>query len=404
MTAADNPFVITTPLRGQIARIQSLALIVGVIFTLLTIIEFFINPVQFYRSWMIGFLYTFALGLGSLACLMLQYMSGGAWGMVIRRQLEAGSRTIPLVTLLFLPILIGVWAGSHGLYEWTDQAKVQADPVIRDKSAYMNVLWWTIRAVIVFAIWNVYTFMLNRLSREEELTGSTAASRRLMAWSSIGLVIYVFTLTSAGLDWIMSMNIHWFSTIYGLILLGGQGLTVISLAIVTTTYLMRAQPMAGVITKKHLHDLGKLLFMFTLFWTYVSFSQLVIIWSGNLPEEITWYVDRMNGGWQYIGAILLFLQWMLPFLILLSQEIKKNPKTIRFMAFWVLAVRLADTIWLVEPNFHSQHLYINWSDFTAPIGLVGLWVAVYLWQLQQRALIPVNAPDLGRALVHGRAH
>jgi hypothetical protein len=130
----------------------------------------------------------------------------------------------------------------------------------------------------------------------------------------------------------------------------------------------------------------------------------VIIWSGNLPEEITWYVDRMNGGWEYIGAILLFLQWMLPFLILLSQTIKRNPTTIRTMAIWIVCVRLADTIWLVEPNFHSQHLYISWSDLTAPIGLTGLWAAIYLSQLKKRALIPVNAPDLGRALIHGRAH
>jgi hypothetical protein len=401
---ADNPFVIQPPLRANISRAQSIALSIGVVFTALSLLEYFINPTQFFRSWMVGFLFPFALGLGSLACLMLQYMSGGAWGMVIRRQLEAGTRTIPYVTIMFLPILIAVVMGSHALYEWTDPAKVQADPVIRDKSAYLNVTWWVIRAVIVFAIWNLYTFVLNRLSAREEATGDPEISRRLMAWSSIGLVIYVFSLTSAGTDWIMSMNVHWFSTIYGLILLGGQGLTVISLAIISTTLLMKEQPLLGVITKKHLHDLGKLLFMFTLFWTYVSFSQLVIIWSGNLPEEITWYVDRMNGGWEYIGAILLFLQWMLPFLILLSQNIKRNPKTIRFMAIWILCVRLADTIWLVEPNFHSQHLFIDWSDLTAPIGLTGLWAAIYLAQLKQRALIPVNAPDLGKALVHGRAH
>ena len=398
--AADNPFVITPLQRGQISRVQMLALVVGAIFTLLTIVQWFLNPTQFFRSWVIGFLFTFALGLGSLACLMLQYMSGGAWGMVIRRQLEAGTRTIPFVTILFIPLLFGI----HNLYEWADPVKVAHDPVIREKSGYLNVQWWIIRAAIVFAIWNIYAFVLNRFSAEEESTGSPIASKRMMGWSGIGLVIYVFSLTCAGTDWIMSMNVHWFSTIYGLILLGGQGLTVISLALITTTLLMKEQPLAGVITKRHLHDLGKLLFMFTLFWTYVSFSQLVIIWSGNLPEEITWYIDRMNGGWEYVGAILLFLQWMLPFLILLSQNIKRNPRTIRIMAIWVLTVRVADTIWLVEPNFHSQHLFISWSDFSALIGLVGLWTAVYLWQLKQRALIPVNAPDLGRALIHGRAH
>ena len=225
-----------------------------------------------------------------------------------------------------------------------------------------------------------------------------------MGWSGIGLLIYVLTITFAGTDWVMSMDSHWFSTIYGLILLGGQGLTVTSLVILTTTLLMREQPMAGVITKRHLHDLGKLLFMFTLFWTYVSFSQLLIIWAGNLPEEITWYVNRMNNGWIYVGAILLFLQWMLPFLILLSQDVKRNPKTIRTMAIWVLVIRVVDMIWLVEPNYHTTHFYLHWTDITAPLGLGGLWAAVYLMELKKRPLIPINAPDLQRALIHGRAH
>ncbi len=397
---ADNPFVITPTVRTQLTRVQSIALLVGAIFTILTLIQLVVSPTQFFRSWSAGFIIPFALGLGSLAVLMLQYMSGGAWGMVTRRQLEAGARTMPLVFLFFIPLFFGM----PRLYEWADKAKLDTDKLIRDKSAYLNPTWWSIRAIVVFAIWMTLAFVLTRLSQQEEETGSLAVSKRLTTWSAGGLVLYVFTLTSATTDWWMSMNDHWFSTIFALIFLGGQGLTVVSLALITTTLLMREQPMAGIVTKRHLHDLGNLLFMFTLFWTYVSFSQLVIIWSGNLPSEITWYIDRMNGGWGWIGMIMIFLQWMLPFLILLSQKIKRNPNSVRTMAIWVLVIRMIDAIYMVEPNYHGQHFFISWSDITALLGMTGLWVWYYVNELKKRPLIPYNAPDLGKALTHGRAH
>jgi hypothetical protein len=391
---AENPYVIPTRLREDLSRGQNIAFAIGGVSILLTAVQLFLNPAQFYRSWMVGFLFAFGAGLGSLALLMLQYMTGGGWGMLVRRQLEAGSRTLPYLTILFIPIVFGL---GH-LYEWTDAAKVQANPILREKSAYLNVTWWIIRTIIVFVIWNGYAFVLNRLSAKEEQTGDISISKRLMGWSGVGLLIYVLSLTSAGVDWIMSMNATWFSTIFGLILLATQGLTIVSTVIITTTLLMREPPLSGVVQKRHLHDIGKLLFMFTLFWTYVSFSQLLIIWAGNLPKEITWYIDRMNGGWGFIATLLLFFQWMLPFLILLSQDVKKNPKTIRFMAIWIIVIRLVDMIWLIEPNFHSQHLYISWSDITAPIGFGGLWVGIYLMQLKQRPLLAANAPDFKRYL------
>lgn len=392
--AATNPYVIQTPLREDLSKWQNIALGIGVVFLLLTVIQFFISQDQFFRSWMIGFLFALGAGLGSLALLMLQYMTGGGWGMLVRRQLEAGSRTLPYLTILFLPILFGL---SH-LYEWTDLAKVSHNAVLKEKSGYLNVTWWVVRAIVVFAIWNIYSFVLNRLSAREEATGDLAVSKRLMGWSAIGLLIYVLTLSSAAVDWIMSMNATWFSTIFGLILLATQGLTIVSTVIITTTLLMRKPPLDAIVTKRHLHDLGKLLFMFTLFWTYVSFSQLLIIWAGNLPEEITWYVDRMNGGWGFVATLLLFFQWMLPFLILLSQDVKKNPKTIRFMAIWIIVIRLVDMIWLIEPNFHSQHIFVSWSDVTAPLGFGALWVGIYLQQLKRRPLLAANAPDFKRYL------
>ena len=395
---AENPFAITPSLRAGITRVQNIALIVGVIFTALTLIQAFIDPTQFFRSWMIGFLLPFGLGVGGLAVLMLQYMTGGAWGLVARRQFEAASRTIPLVTLFFIPLFFGI---SH-LYDWAKPEIVQHDHILQEKSGYLNPTWWIIRAIVIFALFNLFSFILNRFSAREE-AGDVAVSRRMMGWSSIGTIVYVFALTFAGTDWLMSMDPKWFSTIYGLILLGGQGLTIFSAVIFCTTFLMNEEPMQSVVTKRHLHDLSKFLFMFTLFWTYVSFSQLVIIWAGNLPEEITWYINRMNGSWIYVGAILLFLQWMLPFLILLSQDIKRSPKKIRIMCVWILLVRFVDTVWLVEPNYHKEHFFMHWADVTAALGLVGLWTFYFLLQLKKRALIPIHAPDLERGLVYGPA-
>jgi hypothetical protein len=343
---------------------------------------------------MIGFLFAFGLGLGSMACLMLQYMTGGGWGMLVRRQLEAGTRALPYLLVLFIPI----WFGLSSLYQWMDPHVMQSTPELRDKSKYLNPTWWSIRTVAIFAVWIIYALKLNSLSKQEEETGDLQVSKRLMGWSGIGLVLYALTLTSAGVDWLMSMNVTWYSTIFGLILLGTQGLAVVSLVIITTTLLMRQPPLSGVVTKKHLHDLGKLLFMFTLFWTYVSFGQLIIIWAGNLPDEITWYMARMNGGWGWVASFLMFFQWMLPFLILLSQDVKKNPKTIRFMACWILVVRMVDMIWLVEPNYHAAQFFVSWSDITAIFGLGGIFIGLYLWQLKKRPLIAINAPDRQRYL------
>jgi hypothetical protein len=398
---AENPYAISPTLRGGTSRAQTIALVVGLIATALTLIQLFINAEEFYHSWMVGFLYPFALGIGGLAALMLQYMTGGAWGMVARRQFEAASRTIWFVAVLFIPIWFGMTQGH--LYQWSHSDILAHDSVLREKSGYMNATWWTIRAILVFAIFFFWQWKLNSLSAQEEKNGDLNVSRKLMGWSSIGTVIYALALTCAGTDWIMSMDPKWFSTIFGLILLGGQGLAIFSFVILVTTFLMGEEPMKSIVTKRHLHDLGKFLFMFTLFWTYVSFSQLVIIWAGNLPEEITWYVNRMDGTWIVIGGVLLFMQWMLPFLLLLSQEVKRNIKKIRRMAIYLLVLRFADVVWLVEPNYHPKHLYISWSDVTAVIGLTGIWLFFFLAELKKRALIPVNAPDLERGLVYGPA-
>jgi len=397
----ENQYTLAPSVGVDLRRFQRIALIIGIAGVVALVLGFFTTTAQqFLRSYLVGFLFWNGMALGCFGLVMIQYMTGGAWGMMIRRTLEAGTRTWMLCALLVLPILFGV----HSLYSWAQPNIIAHDKVIQDKQFYLNVPFFWIRAVLYYVIWGTIITLLNRWSLEQDRTGDLRIAKKLETLSGPGIVIYAFTMTFAATDWIMSLTPHWFSTIYGLLLCVGQTLSAMALMIAVLVFLARFQPLASIITKRHLHDLGKLLLAFTMLWAYLSFSQLILIWSGNLPEEITWYIDRLNGGWQYVGAILLIFHFGFPFLLLLSQALKKNPNTIQTIAIYVIVVRIIDIFWLVEPNFSGSHFQLHWLDIAAPIAIGGLWLAYFFRNLMERPILPVNAPDLEKALTHGRHH
>jgi hypothetical protein len=272
------------------------------------------------------------------------------------------------------------------------------------KSWWLNLPGFYIRAPLYYIIWGALMFLLNKWSLEQDSNPDQYIAKRLERLSGAGIVIFTFSMTAAAIDWLMSLSPHWFSTIFGLLVIIGQVLSALALCVATFVLMANYAPLKTLITKRHLHDLGKLMLALTMLWAYLSFSQLILIWSGNLPEEISYYIDRLNGGWEYVGALLLLFHFAFPFLMLLSQKLKKNPKTISTIAIYIILIRLLDIIWLVEPNFGNQHLNIHWMDFAAPIGMGGLWLAYFFFNLRQRPILPVNAPDLQRALDHGRHH
>ena len=397
----ENQYTLAPSVGVDLRRFQRIALIIGIAGVVALVLGIFTTTAQqFLRSYLVGFLFWNGMALGCFGLVMIQYMTGGAWGMMIRRTLEAGTRTWMLCALLVLPILFGV----HSLYSWAQPNIIAHDKVIQDKQFYLNVPFFWIRAVLYYVIWGTIITLLNRWSLEQDRTGDLRIAKKLETLSGPGIVIYAFTMTFAATDWIMSLTPHWFSTIYGLLLCVGQTLSAMALMIAVLVFLARFQPLASIITKRHLHDLGKLLLAFTMLWAYLSFSQLILIWSGNLPEEITWYIDRLNGGWQYVGAILLIFHFGFPFLLLLSQALKKNPNTIQTIAIYVIVVRIIDIFWLVEPNFSGSHFQLHWLDIAAPIAIGGLWLAYFFRNLMERPILPVNAPDLEKALTHGRHH
>lgn len=394
-----NAYVLAPEMTGDLRRWQNMSLIVGLVGLALCVLGFFTNQQQFFRSYLIGFFFWNGMALGCMGLLMMQHLSGGAWGLVIRRALEAGSRVLYLMIPLVIPVLFGIGT----LYSWS-RPEAAHDAVIQSKSFYLNVPFFLARIVFYFVVWSAIVYLLNKWSQEQDRSGPMPWANKMETLSGPGLVIYALTITFASVDLLMSLSPHWFSTVYGLLVMIGQGLSALSFVIAILVLLATRPPLSNLITKRHLHDLGKMLLAFVMLWAYLSFSQLIIIWSGNLPEEIPWYVNRLNGGWQYVGAILLFFHFVLPFVMLLSQTLKKTPKALLFVAVWVVVIRLVDVIWLVEPNFAPGVLSLSWMDLAAPIGIGGVWIFWFLKNLQQQPLMPLNAPDLQKNLDHGRHH
>ena len=396
----ENQYSLAPELLSNLKKYQSLAMLVGIVGLVLLFAGYFLSsPEQFFRSYLVGFTLWNGTMLGCMLLVMIQYMSGGAWGMVIRRPLEAGSRCIPLLMILVLPILFG----AKVLYPWTFPAAAH-DHIIQSKSWWLNLPWFYVRTILYYCVWGTLIFFLNKWSLAQDTNPDIKYAKNLERLSGAGIVFFVFSMTFASIDWLMALSPHWYSTIYGFIVEVGQALSAMSFIIAIVVLLAGYAPFKHIITKRHLHDLGKLMFAFVMLWAYLSFSQLILIWSGNLPEEITYYIDRLNGGWEYIGAGLFLFHFAFPFLMLLSQKLKRNPRTIYKIAIYIILVRLVDIIWMVEPNFHGSHFQIHWMDLVAPIGVGGLFVSYFFYNLRQRPILPINAPDLQKALDHGRHH
>jgi hypothetical protein len=390
-------FNVSTELQAELKRWRSGALAAGIAGTVLCAIGFFTSPFQFYRSYLWFYLLIAGVSVGSLAWLMLQYLTGGAWGVVIRRPCEAAARTLPLVALMFVPIAIGI----PNLYPWSHAKIVAADEILQHKQVYLNVPFFLIRAAAYFAGWMLLSWLFNRWSAREDREGP-GVHGKMAALAGPGLIFWGFSVTFMAVDWVLSLDPHWFSTIFGMLFMVGQALSSMAFLIALMVLLSRRRPMSDILTARHLHDLGKLLLALVMVWAYFSFSQFLIIWAGNLHEEIPWYLERLRGGWQYVALALVVGHFALPFALLLSRDLKRNFKLLAAIAICVLFMRMVDLYWLVAPNFRQTSFGLSWMDFAAPIGMGGIWLAYFIIQLGGRPLMPLNDPHLIEALEHGR--
>lgn len=403
MTTTEHSYATSPQLRDSLKRNSSVAAFVGLVFLGLTVAGMFLTgTAEFLRAYLVGFWLWFGAGAASLGFLMVQYLTGGAWGLVIRRPLEAGAKTLYVMTFGFLPLLIGL----DKLYWWATPAGL-ADKVIKAKELYLNVpfMWgrWVLYSVFLIGV----TYLLTKWSKEEDETKSMKVSARLEALSAPGLLVFFLLMTFCSVDYLMVLEPYWYSTIYGFLVIMGWGLTALSIMTWALVKLTADEPMRHAITKKHFHDLGKLLLAMVMLWAYMSFSQMLITYSANLPTEVVWYIKRWNGGFGWVSITLLAGHFVLPFFLLLFQSAKKNKKIISAIAIYLVLIHAVDVYALVEPNFTTADhpkLIFTWMDITAPLGFGGLWLALFFRNLASQPLLPTGAPDFLKALSHGREH
>jgi len=386
------------PVPESVGRLQQRALLVGGVALLVSISGALRTPGPFYQSYLMSFMLFLGLTLGSLGLLMLQHLTGGHWGIVIRRSLESAVRTLPLIVVFFLPI---VFFGMKYLYgAWLDPEELKKEPLSKFQQTYLTAGGFQVRAVIYFAIWLLLMFLFLRWSKEQDVNKDDRALRlRFKMFSGPGIILYVFAMTFAAIDWVMSLSPHWASTIYGFLYVAGQLISSMSFMIAMVVLLSRTEPFSSVLQKRHLHDLGKLLLAFVMLWAYFDFSQLLIIWSGNQPEEISFYRTRLYGGWGVVAVIVLVFHFFIPFFLLLSQDVKRNAKVLPKIAMWLIFMRLVDLFWMTRPEFTSRAAP-TWLDLVLPIALGGLWLGFFAFNLKQQPLLPIGDPKLAEAIEH----
>ena len=385
----------------ELKRLPQRALPTGALLFGILVFGFLANPAQFFRSYLFAFSFWAGISIGSLALLMLQHLTGGGWGFVIRRVLEAATRTLPLMLVLFLPII----SGAHWLYPWTHAEEIAKSPALVEKARlYLNLQFFVGRAAIYFAIWLTLAFFLNRWSKLQDQTGEGTFTKNMRMLSGPGMVLLVFTVTFASIDWFMSLDPEWSSTIYGFIFVASWSLSALAFVIAALAMLTKYEPLKTVVVPLHFHDLGKLLLALVMLWSYFAFSQFLIIWSGNLPEEIRWYLPRTRGAWGAIALAVVVLHFAFPFLFLLSRSLKRNPHTLALVAGLILVMRLLDLLWMITPNFTGDVFHVSWMDIVAPLAMGGLWLAVFGWQLNKRSLVPINDPQFEVVLQQAHSH
>lgn len=370
---------------SRLQSYQKISMIVGILGILALIAGYFLGMDDFFPSYLIGWVFWVQVALGALVILMIQNTVGGRWGLIIQRVVEAATMTLPLLAILFLVIIAGI---PH-LYEWSHADVVAADELLQAKAPYLNVPFFIIRAVIYFAIWIGAAYFLRKWSAQLDAEPDNVALRKKMRnVSAPGILIFGLTVTFASVDWMMSIEPHWYSTIYGIMFGVGAMASGFAFSIIILMGMIKFKPWSGIIQTIDVSDLGNWLLASIMLWAYVAFSQFLIIWSANLPEETTWYLARTQGGWQWVAIINVFLHFFLPFFFLLVRGTKRAPGRLKKIAWLVLIMRFVDLVWLIYPAFSPAKLAFPWLSIASFLGIGGLFLAIFFRQLARVSVPP----------------
>lgn len=379
-----------------INKSKPIALGFGVIGWVGSIIAYFSNHDQFFSAYLSSYVYWVSLAIGGTFFVMFQHLTQAQWSVVVRRLAETVMTTFWVLAPLFIPILLGL----HSLYEWTHQEVVANDPVLKGKSGYLNPTFFIIRAIIFIAIWCFFSWKLYSYSVRQDTNGDPFETRRAARLSAPGVPLLILSTTFAGFDWLMSLQPHWYSTMWGVYFFAGGGVTFIGLLILICVWLRSNNTLSEVINVEHYHDLGKLLFAFLVFWTYIAFSQYFLIWYANLPEETIFFVNRKVGSWTNVSWLMLFGHFVIPFVILLPRGVKRHPIALPVMAAWILFMHAVDHFWIVMPVRNPNGIAWNyiWMNIATWAAIGGTCAFLYLTQLGKHSIVPSQDPFLEESL------
>ena len=358
------------------------------------------NRVRFGFAYLWGFTFIWTVALGSLFFIALHHLSHAVWSVVVRRVAELLAAPMWLIALLFVPVLLfALWSDQFHLFPWLNAAEVEHDHLLQGKAAYLNFTFWTIRAVVFFALWIGFSrFFVGRSLRQDRGEGGEPSTTRMRTLSAPFMLIFAVSASFAGIDWLMSLEPHWFSTIFGVYLFSGMVLSSLAAITVITIWLMRSGRLGGVITRHHLYNLGVLQFVFVCFWAYIAFSQYMLIWYANMPEETFYLAHRLHGGWLGVSAALALVRFAIPFLALLSQRAKMNTTILLWVSILVLAGQLLDLYWLIMPQVHQAGPALGWQELgplLLILGITGLFVARFI---KRHSPLAVGDPLLEESL------
>jgi hypothetical protein len=385
----------TNTIRPQLDRAQRIAFTWGLIGGALSLFFARHDLEQFFRSYLFAYFFWLAIPMGCIAILMLHHLTGGLWGYPIRRLLEAGTRTFLPMAILFVPVLLGL---SH-LYKWAQPAAVALDPMLQYKRPYLNPQFFTVRAIVYFVIWLTLAWFLNKWSSEQDRSGDPRLAVRMEAISGPGLILWGLAVTYSSIDWVMSLQASWFSTIFGMIVMVISALTAMSFVVYVLPKLAGLQPIAQAVSPAQFNDLGNLMLTFVMLWAYLSFSQFLIIWAGNIKDEIPWYMARAFGGWGAVAVVLIVLYFAMPFLLLLQRGVKRRLNVLSMVAGMLIVLSLVDVYWIVVPAYENAPRVYP-LDIFAVVGIGGIWLGAFFGELKKWPLLPVHDPRFEGALGH----
>lgn len=369
-------------------------LITGIMVTGLSAYGYFSNSAQFFMSYLVAWIFWVSIGLGALFFVMLNHLTGAVWSLVLRRVTESVMIALPFMAILFIPLIFGL----HDMYHWTHTEDVAKDAILSQKTGYLNVPFFLIRSAVYFIAWFLIAFMLYKISISQDNNPSAEQIKKMRRVSGPGMVVFALTTSFAGFDWLMSLDAHWYSTIFGVYFFSGGLLASLAVLTLIGIYLRTKNILKEIITVEHYHDLGKLMFAFTIFWGYMAFSQYFLIWYANIPEETIWYLHRWEGNWKILSLTLVFGHFVIPFLGLMTRAAKRNLTWLMLISMWILIMHWIDLYWIAMPTYAHHGFHLTWMDLTLFVGIGGIFLGIFWKFLSSNAIIPLNDSSLTESI------